>query len=458
MKAVGLGRRATALVALAALIAACDGGGTGGPVPTTAVAASPTAQTALVGTAVTSAPSVRVTDQQGQPMPDVAVTFVVSAGGGTLTGGSATTNASGVATAGTWTLGTTPGQNTVTATAGSLTPVVFTATAQGRAPTTITAVSATTQSALAGTAVAQAPTVRVNDQTGQPLAGATVTFAVTSGGGQVGSATAVTGANGEASAGSWTLGINPGQNTVSATVAGLSAVTFTATGVDPCEVAVAYTLFSTIQASLAASDCRVEGDFFTDLYTVTLPSAQMVEFRMSSTEVDAWLELYDGLGNFVAGNDDDVDTDAVLRVFAPTGNYLVAASSAFSEEVGPYQLSSATFNGNQDCQEYWVVPSLEIQGSIETTDCADALKYGDFYLLVLRAGQTLTLRMSSAGIDPLMELYNSDLDVVASDDDSGGGTTALITYTVPQTDIYLLNATTFGNEETGPYTLLVTRN
>src|SRR3989442_14103219 len=60
----------------------------------------------------------------------VAVTFAVAAGNGTITGGSQTTNASGVATVGSWTLSPTAGQNTLTATSGTLSgsPVTFTAT------------------------------------------------------------------------------------------------------------------------------------------------------------------------------------------------------------------------------------------------------------------------------------------------------------------------------------------
>ncbi len=87
-------------------------------------------ESATVGTAVSTAPSVIVKDQYGNPVASVSVTFEIATGGGSLTGGSATTNTSGIATVGSWTLGTTAGSNTLTATSGSLTgsPVSFTAT------------------------------------------------------------------------------------------------------------------------------------------------------------------------------------------------------------------------------------------------------------------------------------------------------------------------------------------
>ena len=72
-------------------------------------------QTATAGTAVAIAPAVLLTDQQGQPVPGVAVTFVVVSGGGSVTGASAVSDTLGVATVGSWTLGTEPGPNRLTA-------------------------------------------------------------------------------------------------------------------------------------------------------------------------------------------------------------------------------------------------------------------------------------------------------------------------------------------------------
>ena len=61
------------------------------------------------------------------------VTFVVTGGGGSVTGASQTTNSDGVARVGSWTLGSSPGANTLAARAGSLpaSPVDFTAVAVG---------------------------------------------------------------------------------------------------------------------------------------------------------------------------------------------------------------------------------------------------------------------------------------------------------------------------------------
>ena len=62
-------------------------------------------QTADAGTAVAVAPSVKVTNDPGQGVAGFGVTFVVTGGNGSVTGGSQTTNSNGIATVGSWVLG-----------------------------------------------------------------------------------------------------------------------------------------------------------------------------------------------------------------------------------------------------------------------------------------------------------------------------------------------------------------
>jgi adhesin/invasin len=192
------------------------------------------AQTVHVGTPVTLPPSVRVTDANSNPVPGVAVTFAVASGGGSVTGASATTNASGIATVGGWTLGTTAGANSLTATRAGLTgsPVTFTATGLTGNPTTITLNAGDNQIATAGSAVATAPRVRVTDAYGNAVSGVAVAFAVASGGGSVTGGSVTTNSSGIATVGSWILGTTAGTNTLTATSLGLSGspITFTATG------------------------------------------------------------------------------------------------------------------------------------------------------------------------------------------------------------------------------------
>ncbi|HET7039720.1 MAG TPA: hypothetical protein VFH97_07520, partial [Gemmatimonadales bacterium] len=113
--------------------------------PATAIASGPglvtiaggNLQSALVSTAVAVSPTVRVTDLQENPLAGVTVTFAVAGGGGAVTGATPVTDANGLASAGSWTLGPVAALNTLTATVTGLTPVAFVAlgTAQGGATT-----------------------------------------------------------------------------------------------------------------------------------------------------------------------------------------------------------------------------------------------------------------------------------------------------------------------------------
>jgi hypothetical protein len=160
----------------------------------------------------------------------VSVAFAVTAGGGTLASASATTDATGIATAAGWTVGTAIGVNTVTAAVGALAPVTFTANVSAGPPASVFAASAQAQTATVGRAVAEVPAVRVLDAFGNPAAGATVVFAVTSGGGTVSGGTAVADSSGLARPASWTLGTLAGLNGLSASVGTLSPVAFSALG------------------------------------------------------------------------------------------------------------------------------------------------------------------------------------------------------------------------------------
>jgi len=72
-------------------------------------------QSAPTGSAVDTRPAVRISDDRGQPVAGVEVTFVVTGGGGSVSGAGQTTSSSGIARVGDWTLGSSPGRNTLEA-------------------------------------------------------------------------------------------------------------------------------------------------------------------------------------------------------------------------------------------------------------------------------------------------------------------------------------------------------
>jgi adhesin/invasin len=189
-------------------------------------------QTAQAGTAVATAPAVVVRDARGNPVSGVAVTFTVGSGNGTVNGATATTNAAGVATVGSWVLGGGVGTQTLIARSGSLPEVTFTATATAGTASRIAAWSSQLQSTIvAGSSltVSQRPAVRVTDVEGNPVSGVLVTFRVAQSGasGYLGGSdtvsTATTNTNGIATVGAWVVPATAGVTaTATASVASIA--------------------------------------------------------------------------------------------------------------------------------------------------------------------------------------------------------------------------------------------
>ena len=180
---------------------------------------------------------VRAIDGSGQGVAGLPVTWAVRSGGGTIAPAAAETESDGFATA-RWTLGPVEGAQRVEARVLDAEPVLFTATATGGGddpplPALVEPVEGDGQRAAPGAEVPVAPAVRVLDGDGDPVEGFGVTFAVTAGGGSVAGADAVTGPDGVARVGRWTLGEAPGTNTLEARAAGLagSPVVFSAEAV-----------------------------------------------------------------------------------------------------------------------------------------------------------------------------------------------------------------------------------
>jgi len=140
--------------------------------------------TAPAGAPAPVLPSVVVETSTGEPVSGVTVVFAVAEGGGTVTGATPLTNASGVATVGGWTLGTVAGTNSLTATVADIPPVTF--TAMGVAgPAAKLAISVQPVGAGTGQPLATQPAVVVQDQFGNTLTtdtGRTVTAAIAAGG------------------------------------------------------------------------------------------------------------------------------------------------------------------------------------------------------------------------------------------------------------------------------------
>jgi hypothetical protein len=231
-----------ALVATFFLIA-CDRSPTAAT-PLVLTASAGNGQTVAVGYPVPISPSVTVTSDS-RPVAGVAVTFTfpprfgvftVGAGGSVIVKDTVViSDAAGIARVGSWYLSTSVGIDSLTASAVGAAPIIFTATATPGAAFGYAKWAGDGQTALAGSSLSTMPAIRVIDQFGNGVPGVSAMFTVMSGGGSVAGATLVTGPNGVATLGAWTLGSAPGANTLRVLIQANGGpgvpFTFTATGV-----------------------------------------------------------------------------------------------------------------------------------------------------------------------------------------------------------------------------------
>src|SRR6266567_1752188 len=214
-----------ATLAVVALCACGGDGGGGGPQAASITLSTGDNQVAAAGAALPESLAVIVRDNAGAVLPGALVTWSVTAGGGSVSPTTRTSDAAGIART-RRTLGPNAGTQTARATVSSLTPVNFSAVSQIQGAVNIanTTTGPLTDSVLA--TKAESLDVLVTDQNATPAQGIAVAWAAP--GGSVSGSSVATSATGHSKV-RYTYGTTAGAQTATATVAGLvgSPVTIT---------------------------------------------------------------------------------------------------------------------------------------------------------------------------------------------------------------------------------------
>lgn len=183
-------------------------------------------QTAAAGTMLPTPIVVRVRATDGSPVEGVPVSFSVLVGNGTVTPATAMSDANGeVQTR--WMLGGNQDAHELLTSVPGVDPVTITAT--GIIPTDLIVAQGNNQTAKAGAALPVQIVLRIVGATNTPIPGIAVTLAVTSGGGSINPASAITNTAGEITF-RWTLGNQAGLQNVQATALNLAPIILSATG------------------------------------------------------------------------------------------------------------------------------------------------------------------------------------------------------------------------------------
>lgn len=345
-----------ALAGIVAFQISCgDSSGPGASAAASVSANSSTTLTGVPGAPVDEPPSVIVRDANGNPVAGVAVTFAVTAGGGSVTGNHPTSDASGVATVGSWTLGSSAGTNTLVASANGHS-VTF--TANGSDPCAnfpAHAVGSTTNGQLSGSDCFFADGSFVDFYLVTIPAAGTYIFNQSSGSFDTylllftASARRIAENNDNTTntnsqikailpAGDYVVAANSNPPNVTGPYA-LTSSASTAE-ITNCEDVFAGPGITTSQ-SLSSSDCTVNG-VFSDDFIVFLQSGQTITVSMTSSAIDSYLEITAAGGTTILGQNDNADgttQNAQLTFTAgPTSYYFVKARSAAAGATGAYTL------------------------------------------------------------------------------------------------------------------------
>ena len=330
-------------------------------------------------------------------------------------------------------------------------------------PASLEIISGAGQVAARGHALRTPVVVRVLDEAGDPISSVTVSF-TPSNGGMADPAAAQSDADGMVET-RWTLGgAIAGFQTLTIDTRAELQETVMAEALSPCDPSGWFDLTddAPVTGEVDELGCDLGLGGSSDVYRLESDRMSAVELRQTGgAELDPFLTLrsLEAPELLLAENDDDPDVpfalDAHLRVLLPAGTHAVAAGS-FDDTRGPYSLSVSSVPSEvDDCLTWWVLPGVVTSQNLESTDCEEGGVILDRMTVYLNAGETLRVDMTSTIFDSFIELRNANGFLVASDDDSGEGFNARLSYTAASGGPRVIGASSFSTGRTGPYEISV---
>ena len=238
---------------------------------------------------------------------------------------------------------------------------------------------------------------------------------------------------------------------------------FTAHAIAPCTYVQALSINGGYIQNLGPASCRGTNGQPVDLYQFTLAADSLVAAFMTSSQVDGFLTLVDGSGNFLRSDNNSYSAnDPMIVQFLPAGSYQLAARAAGSTVGGYYEVDLRTVQGPRPpfCAS---AGTLALGGSVNGGLTIASCQYidgsfADVYQLALAADTTVNLSLGSTAFDAYLVLLDAKGNVVAEDDDDGGGTNALVSsMPLPAGTYYAVAKPLSGYTSVGSYTLSLAR-
>ena len=198
-----------------------------------------------------------------------------------------------------------------------------------------------------------------------------------------------------------------------------------------------------------------------DLYQFTMPSAGVAAVVMTSSEVTGSLTLTDSNGNFLRSDlNSYAPNDPFIVQYLPAGTYRLWASSLNNAVGGQYLMSLLANLGARPAFCSTLGPlavGTTASGTLGIGSCQYIDNtFVDVYQVTLTDTTTIDLELDSAAFDAYLTLLDGKGNLLAQDDDSGGGTNARIVQQLAAGTYYVLAKQFGGYYPAGAYTLSLT--
>ena len=216
------------------------------------------------------------------------------------------------------------------------------------------------------------------------------------------------------------------------------------------------------RGSLASGDETLRSGEFVDEYAFEAPPGQRVRVDLRSSDFDTYVMLL-GPGDFREENDDaddDVGHSAIDATLADGGTYRVLVTSYAPDETGGYELTigqgtTPTADDQRDVQRLEMGRSA--MGSLADGDGElESGEYRDLWVFEGRAGQDVTVEITSDDFDTYLVLLSPDGAVLDENDDTDGRTDlSRVSARLGASGRYSVVATSYAAGETGSYDVTV---
>jgi hypothetical protein len=173
------------------------------------------------------------------------------------------------------------------------------------------------------------------------------------------------------------------------------------------------------------------------------------QIDLESGDFDAYLRVEDSKGTNLAEDDDGGEGLNARLFFVPAkaDTYRIIVTTFNNKETGAYALTVRP-----------IKPALAAAGQLGEKDPFDKERkkcHHKVHEVKMAKGHRYTIDLRSGQFDPWLRLEDADGKIQAENDDGGGGRNARLRFTPERDGTYRIVVTSFGENETGDYSLIV---